>query len=992
MKEGSKREIPEKTRGPAASSGTKIRERPCREQNQESHVTAKLKIRSRRETGRHDGLVRFVNIAATHGQSGVFINMGVAALVVGYTRLETWESSSTMQIRDTPTARCLPQSSSVALLCTTVGETKYFASQNRKDTLNPRHVHDKVSTFEINLRKKSQHLPAYFLTGALSDMRPVNMTLATIMHSTRIENKQHRRSAQKVELYLIIPVRVRRAWPTRTSRHRVHVTMKMATKVANLTNMELLSIHRYQLYWASVTQFKLSEHKYVGCIFGAILWTLLRAVCTRRKNGQEIEIQQGFRKVGETINGLHQLILLMDQAIMYLCHVTRKSCEVNASENSCKTLSRRMGAAEAERIARSPPTKANRVQSPTGSPHFRKWKSCLTMPLVGGSSWGSPLPPTQPILVPLHIHFNHPHRLSRPRSLRTISPPLPYPYKVSQQTAFRALYYGPFIVPDTTIQDQTYSSPFSRLEYTYCTPEMIHTHAVPHHVMPLSMASPIPRRVHLWVKIPIRSHIEFRTMMVQPGICPHALPRRFVCLFRASATSATFPASRSPILIRRLSIPGLHDGNWSTISTANKTAFNSPIQLSLLAQHSITALLPTFNFRVIAQSTCLLRSDYQPARDVCRSVTQPHAEDASPHLLTHWYTLSTVNRVRCPATSQHFSLVDTKWALRCSSICNKARGNGKPPLVSPRQVGDERACGPEDRTNYEVDRLSSSAHAPTKHRLDHRQCKLPKVTWSTVINEYKEPHWHPPTLLIEREKKGGRLPPGLINTSECGQVWKQEVEEHLTASTLKKLRYESDLRSQSTNAPFLFCFAVCVCLCRQLGSDSGRESNDSSRLSYEKLRGKKEREAIIASFILVKLSNRFAAGERLGKSNFDVEDEERDLMYKGRSREGGGSCFALLTLQPRGSHLFPKRSLEPAVVYGSVSGNKTTRRYKCLHVPSGRVRYGGHPKRRDPLNLRNTRTHDGSRCWSVRVPSFTSTDGVTVKRVKRFGRLLTAGS
>ncbi|KAJ8890046.1 hypothetical protein PR048_009552 [Dryococelus australis] len=34
-------------------------------------------------------------------------------------------------------------------------------------------VDDKMSTFEINLRKKSLPLPAYILTGALSDMRPV---------------------------------------------------------------------------------------------------------------------------------------------------------------------------------------------------------------------------------------------------------------------------------------------------------------------------------------------------------------------------------------------------------------------------------------------------------------------------------------------------------------------------------------------------------------------------------------------------------------------------------------------------------------------------------------------------------------------------------------------------------------------------------------------------------------------------------------------------
>ncbi|KAJ8881490.1 hypothetical protein PR048_017971 [Dryococelus australis] len=45
------------------------------------------------------------------------------------------------------------------------------------------------------------------------------------------------------------------------------------------------------------------------------------------------------------------------------------------------------------RLARSPPIKANRVQSPVGSPDFRKWKSCRTMPLVGGFPRGSPVSP-----------------------------------------------------------------------------------------------------------------------------------------------------------------------------------------------------------------------------------------------------------------------------------------------------------------------------------------------------------------------------------------------------------------------------------------------------------------------------------------------------------------------------------------------------------------------------------------------------------------------
>ncbi|KAJ8869724.1 hypothetical protein PR048_028719 [Dryococelus australis] len=51
------------------------------------------------------------------------------------------------------------------------------------------------------------------------------------------------------------------------------------------------------------------------------------------------------------------------------------------------------GATVAEQLARSPPTKANRVQSPAGSPDLRKWESCWTMSLVDGFSRGSPVSP-----------------------------------------------------------------------------------------------------------------------------------------------------------------------------------------------------------------------------------------------------------------------------------------------------------------------------------------------------------------------------------------------------------------------------------------------------------------------------------------------------------------------------------------------------------------------------------------------------------------------
>ncbi|KAJ8879130.1 hypothetical protein PR048_019736 [Dryococelus australis] len=46
-----------------------------------------------------------------------------------------------------------------------------------------------------------------------------------------------------------------------------------------------------------------------------------------------------------------------------------------------------------QRLACSPPTKAIRVRSPSGSQDFCKWESCRTMPLVGEFSRGLPFPP-----------------------------------------------------------------------------------------------------------------------------------------------------------------------------------------------------------------------------------------------------------------------------------------------------------------------------------------------------------------------------------------------------------------------------------------------------------------------------------------------------------------------------------------------------------------------------------------------------------------------
>ncbi|KAJ8898251.1 hypothetical protein PR048_003611 [Dryococelus australis] len=62
----------------------------------------------------------------------------------------------------------------------------------------------------------------------------------------------------------------------------------------------------------------------------------------------------------------------------------------------CSLAAKKMinaGAAVSERLACSPPTIANQVQSLAGSPDFRMWESCRTMPLVGRFSQGYPVSP-----------------------------------------------------------------------------------------------------------------------------------------------------------------------------------------------------------------------------------------------------------------------------------------------------------------------------------------------------------------------------------------------------------------------------------------------------------------------------------------------------------------------------------------------------------------------------------------------------------------------
>ncbi|KAJ8892163.1 hypothetical protein PR048_004743 [Dryococelus australis] len=74
---------------------------------------------------------------------------------------------------------------------------------------------------------------------------------------------------------------------------------------------------------------------------------------------------------------------------------------VHKTVESSLQVSTYEGATVAQQLAHSPPGKAYRVQSPAGSPDFRKWQSCRTIPLVSGFSRGSPIPSTPPIPAPL---------------------------------------------------------------------------------------------------------------------------------------------------------------------------------------------------------------------------------------------------------------------------------------------------------------------------------------------------------------------------------------------------------------------------------------------------------------------------------------------------------------------------------------------------------------------------------------------------------------
>ncbi|KAJ8897723.1 hypothetical protein PR048_003073 [Dryococelus australis] len=112
-------------------------------------------------------------------------------------------------------------------------------------------------------------------------------------------------------------------------------------------------------------------------------------------------MQDVFSRAAATSSGRHLCGGRVVQRLVTLAQHRRRRSRRTACPGACAPQHGDRGAAVAERLACSPPTKVNRVQSPAGSlPDFRMWESCRTMPLTGGFPQGSPVPPLHSSVAP----------------------------------------------------------------------------------------------------------------------------------------------------------------------------------------------------------------------------------------------------------------------------------------------------------------------------------------------------------------------------------------------------------------------------------------------------------------------------------------------------------------------------------------------------------------------------------------------------------------
>ncbi|KAJ8870218.1 hypothetical protein PR048_029234 [Dryococelus australis] len=279
-------------------------------------------------------------------------------------------------------------------------------------------VRDKVSTFEINLRKKSLPLPAYILAGVLSGMRSVKLATMerkwggypwspsdvwdeclTAQSNTVALGVESVNGTLEMQNITVEPLLMARFISTpaadsltrqsteacrgeKDSIFRLYFSRINCNAVANpfkgvgLTETGSLAGIAFGIICKIIC-------KFLGRKKLHVTWCLLGAVCTRRTEQEPvIRLEPGET---ECIAATHE------KAIRH-CEITADD-EVAVEEMKTKHLSHLI-ALPRPRLKAALMIQANRARFPAGSvPDFGVWGSCRTTPMSGEFSHGSPVYP-----------------------------------------------------------------------------------------------------------------------------------------------------------------------------------------------------------------------------------------------------------------------------------------------------------------------------------------------------------------------------------------------------------------------------------------------------------------------------------------------------------------------------------------------------------------------------------------------------------------------
>ncbi|KAJ8883647.1 hypothetical protein PR048_015501 [Dryococelus australis] len=245
-----------------------------------------------------------------------------------------------------------------------------FRNKNHSRPRAVKTVHDKVSTIEVNLRKKSLSLPADILTGGLSDMGPDTCTKGRL---------HHRGSKLDLRSYLRSKLKTVASFEFRAGLEiEITVSSFKTPKIGSSESRSEISNHRRQIKISLILNIDLSK------IDESEIQNHELALVQHFYIGTKIKLDSGS-ELGSF--DLRSGAMLMQLALRATYILSQNNTPTRLLKLNSK------GAAVAERLARSPPTKANRIQSPARPPDFRMWESCQTMPLVSGFSRGYPVSP-----------------------------------------------------------------------------------------------------------------------------------------------------------------------------------------------------------------------------------------------------------------------------------------------------------------------------------------------------------------------------------------------------------------------------------------------------------------------------------------------------------------------------------------------------------------------------------------------------------------------